>query len=1098
MLGAAYATLAAYILLMVVRTVERAADLPRRVPVAAGGDRPRSSPALLTGIGEAFPHSLAARVRPDARVSARARGVRLLPPGRAEAAAGDCFRRITRLARMSGKGTAVVVEVAGSNGLAAIRSLGRQGLRVLAVDNRPYALGLRSRYAEARLAPDPLDDEDGFIEALRAIARGDRRRPPHLPHPRRAPERDRAPRRRARRALPLPVPELGRAGEDPEQAPPARDRRGGRRPGPAHALSAARPRRRAPPARRSASRSIVKPSANVGFRRSHKRQLFRCETPAELERAYEVAAPYEPMVQELDPVGGPRRCTRSAATSTADGEALGLFSGHKLSQTRGYMGSARAGEALWVDEVVEQGLALLRALDFHGISQVEMMRDPRDGRYKLLEVNPRLWQWHSLAAACGVDLPWIAYRDLVGDPLPPVRMHGDGKRWAITLMAGSGHAIERPPYVDAVFARDDPKPALVQLGRHAVRGVRTMTGAGTAWLSRSASSASATRSRATSPAGRPGSRSAATRCTSRPAASTRARASSTASSSTSSRISTRSSRVPLVRRYRMAPALAAARAARAARRRPLPLPPARTATGRRAPGSGRSSSARGGRTRSSTPGTRPRPRSARASAIAPDRALAYVVNSQALEDAAVRLGADRAKFHRIFWHARIDGYSPEHADRVRWRALGWPDDAVVCLSLRNFRPYSNLDVVLQGVRQGEARGAGAAALLERRRRLDARRVRPPRDGARDRAVHGRAGRPRRGDFPSVTASADFAVTLADVDSSPASLLETMASGVPLVVGLAPSMDEWIQQGEGGELVETGTTSTRSRPRWCASPATRSCAAATASGTSARCTRASATRPRSSSRSTARCWAGEARPRPRLRRRRLRPRPAPHGRGEAAHDLAARARGDVRAAPLDDPGLHADGVVDVPHRAQPGRPRRSSTSRPTRTAARRSSRAPRAAPARRSGACSAPAGIRSAYVGIPFTYPAEPLDGIVVTGYGGPERPQILPASAEERIFAAYPDLVTAHHPMAERWWEDFPAYTSRLLEHADQMAGVCKLVFELEPDLELLCVDFMSTDHVGHLGFARFDPEHPAHAVDRLGRRAPRRSTSASTGSAAS
>ena len=34
-----------------------------------------------------------------------------------------------------------------------------------------------------------------------------------------------------------------------------------------------------------------------------------------------------------------------------------------------------------------------------------------------------------------------------------------------------------------------------------------------------------------------------------------------------------------------------------------------------------------------------------------------------------------------------------------------------------------------------------------------------------------------------------------------SLLETMASGVPLVVGLAPSMDEWIQQGEGGELVD---------------------------------------------------------------------------------------------------------------------------------------------------------------------------------------------------------------------------------------------------------------------------------------------------------
>ena len=71
---------------------------------------------------------------------------------------------------MSGKGTAVVVEVAWVNGLAAIRSLGRRGLRVLALDHRPYALGFRSRYAEQRLAPDPLDDEAGFIAALRSVA----------------------------------------------------------------------------------------------------------------------------------------------------------------------------------------------------------------------------------------------------------------------------------------------------------------------------------------------------------------------------------------------------------------------------------------------------------------------------------------------------------------------------------------------------------------------------------------------------------------------------------------------------------------------------------------------------------------------------------------------------------------------------------------------------------------------------------------------------------------------------------------------------------------------------------------------------------------
>lgn len=186
--------------------------------------------------------------------------------------------------------------------------------------------------------------------------------------------------------------------------------------------------------------------------------------------------------------------------------------------------------------------------------------------------------------------------------------------------------------------------------------------------------------------------------------------------------------------------------------------------------------------------------------IAPELALAYVVNSQALEDAAVRLGADRSKFHRIFWHARIDGYSPEHADRGRWRELGWPDDAIVCLSLRNFRPYSNLDVVLRAFAKARAdvpelrlfSSAGGGWTRTEFNRLATELGLEPYMVVQDVPA---------AELPSVNASSDFAVTLADVDSSPASLLETMASGVPLVVGRAPSMEEWIQQGEGGEIVE---------------------------------------------------------------------------------------------------------------------------------------------------------------------------------------------------------------------------------------------------------------------------------------------------------
>jgi predicted ATP-grasp superfamily ATP-dependent carboligase len=227
---------------------------------------------------------------------------------------------------MSGKGTAVVAEVAWVNGLAAIRSLGRQGLRVIALDHRPYALGFRSRYAEPRHAPDPLDDEDGFIAVLRSIAEETDDVLPVFPtHD----EHVNAIARHAdvlaeRYRFPFPSWEvLERIQSKRHQLETA------------ESIGVPVPRTRHPESLDEALAAgrelgfpvLVKPSANVGFRRSHKRQLFRCETPAELERAYEAAAPYEPMVQELIPGGDEELFTLGSYVS-ADGEALGLFTGH--------------------------------------------------------------------------------------------------------------------------------------------------------------------------------------------------------------------------------------------------------------------------------------------------------------------------------------------------------------------------------------------------------------------------------------------------------------------------------------------------------------------------------------------------------------------------------------------------------------------------------------------------------------------------------------------------------------------------------------------------------------------------------------------------
>ncbi|HSE81831.1 MAG TPA: alkaline phosphatase family protein [Gaiellaceae bacterium] len=125
-----------------------------------------------------------------------------------------------------------------------------------------------------------------------------------------------------------------------------------------------------------------------------------------------------------------------------------------------------------------------------------------------------------------------------------------------------------------------------------------------------------------------------------------------------------------------------------------------------------------------------------------------------------------------------------------------------------------------------------------------------------------------------------------------------------------------------------------------------------------------------------------------------------------------------------------------------------------------------------------AGIRSAFVTVPFTHPPEPLSGILVTGFGGPRRPEIVPLGARNAILTAHPDLRASRHPSD---LQDFRAAAATLTAHVEEIADVCFLALELEPDLGLLCVDFMSSDIAGHLMWHRLDPTHPAHRPGEAG-----------------
>jgi D-aspartate ligase len=338
---------------------------------------------------------------------------------------------------------AAVIDVGWVNGLAAIRSLGRAGIRVLAVDHRPSALGFRSRYAEQRISPDPHTDAEGFVSFIRAL--GDVVV---------FPTHDEGLNVLARHLGDLSVRAPFPAWDVLERVQSKRAQ-----------LETAQAAGIAVPAPEpSTFPVVVKPDRSVEFKRRYRRQAFRCDTPAELEEALACTEEFGAIVQELVP-GGDDTLYTVGSYLTRDGRALGVFCGRKLRQTPRGIGTCRVGEAVWLEDVVDDALRLLRAFGYFGLSQVEFKRDARDGRFKLMEINPRLWQWHGLATACGVDLPRIAYADLVGESLPAAEMDGFGKRWAITLLPGERPALQRPPYVDAVFARDDPKPGVVHLAR---------------------------------------------------------------------------------------------------------------------------------------------------------------------------------------------------------------------------------------------------------------------------------------------------------------------------------------------------------------------------------------------------------------------------------------------------------------------------------------------------------------------------------------------------------------------------------------------------------------------------------------------------------
>jgi D-aspartate ligase len=63
---------------------------------------------------------------------------------------------------------------------------------------------------------------------------------------------------------------------------------------------------------------------------------------------------------------------------------------------------------------------VFEAVHYRGIFSAEFKRDPRDGLFKLLEINTRPWWFIDFAVRCGVDVCRMAYDDAQGQDVHAV------------------------------------------------------------------------------------------------------------------------------------------------------------------------------------------------------------------------------------------------------------------------------------------------------------------------------------------------------------------------------------------------------------------------------------------------------------------------------------------------------------------------------------------------------------------------------------------------------------------------------------------------------------------------------------------------------
>ncbi len=156
----------------------------------------------------------------------------------------------------------------------------------------------------------------------------------------------------------------------------------------------------------------------------------RVESREALLRLYQDLTPYDNRIVIQNYIEGRDEEIYSLHTYIdRQGDVTGIFTGQKMRTWPIHRGIGCFQLSVIEPQVVNIGVGALRAIGYTGHAIVQVKRNPDTGSFEIFEINCRYSTWNYLHTRSGVNLPYAAYRDSLGEKQRPLPLQREGCRW---------------------------------------------------------------------------------------------------------------------------------------------------------------------------------------------------------------------------------------------------------------------------------------------------------------------------------------------------------------------------------------------------------------------------------------------------------------------------------------------------------------------------------------------------------------------------------------------------------------------------------------------------------------------------------------------